>query len=81
MFWLITSQAQINHVESAYSEIKHALSMALIHQKPVYISIASNIAAASHPSLVQESTLFKSVNLLHYVLHLLIDCNVAHKAE
>ncbi len=52
-------QAQINHVETAYTQINHALTMALTRRKPVYISIASNVAAAYHPSLAQEPILFK----------------------
>lgn len=52
-------QAQINHAETAYGEINHALIMALTHRKPVYISIASNLAAAHHPSLDKEPLPFR----------------------
>lgn len=50
-------QAQINHVENANTEINRAITMALTHRKPVYISIASNLASARHPSLTKSKPL------------------------
>ena len=44
----------INHIETAYSQINLAISTALTHRKPVFIAIASNLAAAQHPSLSRE---------------------------
>jgi len=51
-------QAQIIHLETAYNEINKALTAALTHHKPVYISIASNIAATHHPSFFREPVPF-----------------------
>ena len=47
-------QTVINHIETAYSQINLAISTALTHRKPVFIAIASNLAAAQHPSLSRE---------------------------
>lgn len=46
MFAKVTVEAvTIRHADEAGRQIDHALSMALSHRKPVYIEIASNIAA------------------------------------
>lgn len=45
-------------LDSAYREINAAITAAITHRKPVYISIPCNLAAAMHPSFAQEAVPF-----------------------
>ena len=51
-------QIVVNHIETAYSEISNAITMAVTLRKPVFIGIASNLATAKHPSLATEPFAF-----------------------
>lgn len=51
-------QAQLRSLDSAYKEISAAIAAALTHRKPVYISVPSNLADATHPSFAKEPVPF-----------------------
>ena len=56
--WPYVDQIVINHIETAYSDINNAITMAVTLRKPVFIGIASNLATAKHPSLATEPFAF-----------------------
>ncbi|XP_047319823.1 pyruvate decarboxylase 2-like [Impatiens glandulifera] len=51
-------QAVVNNLEDAHEQIDTAISTALKESKPVYISIACNLAAIPHPSFSREPVPF-----------------------
>ncbi|XP_076901487.1 pyruvate decarboxylase 2-like [Bidens hawaiensis] len=52
------NQAVVNNLEDAHELIDNAISTALKESKPVYISIACNLAAIPHPTFSREPVPF-----------------------
>lgn len=46
-------QVVISNLDNAHELIDRAISAALVNSKPVYISIACNLAGLGHPSFVR----------------------------